>query len=271
MKKFIILIFTNLTVASGLAMEPLDTMWLKITYHVSLKDFVEREKGRECNAVLEIGKTASSFYSPEYRRQVEVHDSLKALHVTGDVYFQKMFAINGFNKIMTYAVYKNFPTEGSLTYTDEIFGYNYTYKEDIPSIKWELIEGDTIICNYSCKKALGKLRGRTWITWYTLDIPISEGPWKLQGLPGLILYASDSQKDFTFSCLGVKKENRLICFWGNNLNKCTPIELQKELKDYWYDQSGYVNRREGLPKPDLSGLKVKVRPKKPCYIEFYEE
>ena len=58
MKKFIILIFTNLTVASGLAMEPLDTMWLKITYHVSLKDFVEREKGRESNAVLEIGKTA---------------------------------------------------------------------------------------------------------------------------------------------------------------------------------------------------------------------
>ncbi|RQE01044.1 GLPGLI family protein, partial [Prevotella intermedia] len=41
-----------------------------------------------------------------------------------------------------------------------------------------------------CKKATTNFRGRYWEVWYTEDIPISQGPWKLCGLPGMILKAN---------------------------------------------------------------------------------
>jgi len=40
---------------------------------------------------------------------------------------------------------------------------------------------------YDCRRAIGKFRGREYEVWYTTDIPIPGGPFKLGGLPGLIL------------------------------------------------------------------------------------
>lgn len=68
-------------------------------------------------------------------------------------------------------------------------------KEKTPKINWIL---DTItkqIGNYKAHKATGFFRGRHYTAWYTLDIPLPYGPWKLQGLPGLILEAYDKDKE----------------------------------------------------------------------------
>ncbi len=67
-----------------------------------------------------------------------------------------------------------------------------------------MVSGDTTIVGYKCKKAICNFRGRKWTAWYTLDIPISEGPWKLDGLPGMIFKAIDSLNQFSFECIGVK-------------------------------------------------------------------
>ena len=63
---------------------------------------------------------------------------------------------------------------------------------------WKLEDGDTTIVEYACHKATTHFKGRTWHVWYAPDIPISEGPWKLSGLPGLILAAKDSEGLFSF-------------------------------------------------------------------------
>ncbi len=49
---------------------------------------------------------------------------------------------------------------------------------------------DTII-GYPCKKASCRFRGRDWNVWFTEEIPISQGPRKFAGLPGMILKAVD--------------------------------------------------------------------------------
>ena len=59
---------------------------------------------------------------------------------------------------------------------------------------WQLFNESKQIQNYHCKKAQIKKNGRTFTVWYTLQIPISMGPLKLNGLPGLILEVEEAEK-----------------------------------------------------------------------------
>lgn len=71
-------------------------------------------------------------------------------------------------------------------------------KDKAKNISWELTDETKTISSFECQKAIGEFRGRTYTVWFTNDIPISVGPWKLNGLPGLILEASDSSNKFHF-------------------------------------------------------------------------
>lgn len=66
--------------------------------------------------------------------------------------------------------------------------------EKKPDIKWIFTKESKKIGNYTCNKAITTFRGRDYTAWYTTAIPIPYGPWKLNGLPGLVLEAYD--KDF---------------------------------------------------------------------------
>ena len=45
---------------------------------------------------------------------------------------------------------------------------------------------------FTCNKATTKYAGREYTAWYTLDVPISYGPYKFFGLPGLIIKIEES-------------------------------------------------------------------------------
>ena len=53
--------------------------------------------------------------------------------------------------------------------------------------QWKILAENDSVLSYLCSKAECQLKGRTWTAWFTAEIPISEGPWKLCGLPGLFL------------------------------------------------------------------------------------
>lgn len=72
------------------------------------------------------------------------------------------------------------------------YGY-YHFEDNIPEIKWELLTETKKIGGFSCKKATGKFRGRNYTAWYTEEIPVNAGPWKLKGLSGLILEVADEK------------------------------------------------------------------------------
>lgn len=71
---------------------------------------------------------------------------------------------------------------------------HYSVNEEIPNMKWKLINEKKKINDFLCKKAQTTFRGRTYVAWYTEDIPISSGPWKFNGLPGLILSIDDNEE-----------------------------------------------------------------------------
>lgn len=101
-------------------------------------------------------------------------------------------------------IYKNYPEEGKLTHTEKICTDWFRYEEEVPELEWELGDTTTTILGYECHGAVCNFRGRRWTAFYTEEIPLMEGPWKLQGLPGLILKASDKDGHYRFECIGIK-------------------------------------------------------------------
>lgn len=76
-------------------------------------------------------------------------------------------------------------------------GFRYV-KEELPQINWEITADTQKIGNFVCTKATAEFRGRNYTAWFTTEIPLPFGPWKLHGLPGLILEAYDTHKEVYF-------------------------------------------------------------------------
>ena len=148
------------------------------------------------------------------------------------------------------------PQKGTLTYTDVLHNdFFFCYEESIPTFSWELADGDTIIIGYPCHKAVCKFRGRTWTAWYSLDLPFDNGPWKLGGLPGLILAASESRHEFSFVATGIEqmRQTATICFQPKRYLRSTPVKFQHLLEDYWKDQ--WNTSKRGWYLNDFQSLK----------------
>ncbi|WP_394991324.1 GLPGLI family protein [Emticicia sp.] len=82
---------------------------------------------------------------------------------------------------------------------EKVVGKSFIYEESLPAIKWKLSNESKLIGKFKCQKATTTFRGRNYVAWFTTEIPISMGPWKLNGLPGLILEAFDDTLQIQFA------------------------------------------------------------------------
>ncbi|MDO5616595.1 MAG: GLPGLI family protein [Cruoricaptor ignavus] len=94
----------------------------------------------------------------------------------------------------------SFKVKEDFIYTENGQVYNYLNieKKDIVGVEplcnihWEITNEEKKINDFTCYKAMGKFRGREYVVWFTPEIPVPYGPWKLGGLPGLILEAEET-------------------------------------------------------------------------------
>jgi len=102
----------------------------------------------------------------------------------------------------------------------------YTYEEDIPTQEWS-VNTDSVmtIMGMECHLATTKFRGRVWKVWFTEEIPVSLGPWKLGGLPGLILKAVADDDFIKLTAVSIKTEGlapvTLYNWGGKNMTRWT--------------------------------------------------
>ncbi|OPC43957.1 GLPGLI family protein [Elizabethkingia anophelis] len=82
----------------------------------------------------------------------------------------------------------------------------YQYEEEQPIFKWTLNNETKEILGYNCKKATTEYRGRKYIAWYTEDIPINNGPYIFQGLPGLIMQIEDTKSHYSFTAIAIDRK-----------------------------------------------------------------
>lgn len=110
--------------------------------------------------------------------------------------------------IHTY-ITKNFP-DGSMRVYDRWGDENGFYDEPLSEQVWTISDDSTrTILGYNCIMASTDYHGRHWTAWFTPDIPVQDGPWKLHGLPGLILMA-ESSPAFRFEATGIEHTDKTI-------------------------------------------------------------
>lgn len=76
-------------------------------------------------------------------------------------------------------------------------------EEDNNRIEWKIMNKFKKILNYNCQYAVGEFRGRKYDVWFAVDLPLPIGPWKLNGLPGIILEALDEDKVYDFKAIKI--------------------------------------------------------------------
>lgn len=99
---------------------------------------------------------------------------------------------------------RNYPEGETTTFDDAMMG-SYRISEKTQTPQWSIGSDTCTIIGYHCTKAETNFKGRHWTVWYAEDIPLDNGPWKLIGLPGLILKATDAKKQYIFEAKGLEQ------------------------------------------------------------------
>lgn len=109
------------------------------------------------------------------------------------------------SKLFMSTLYKDYEMN-EIRITDEISLFDkFVFTDQLKPQDWE-IESDTLtILGYHSQKATCNYRGRNWIAWFTNEIPLSEGPWKFYGLPGLITKIADDKEHYSFTLTGFQE------------------------------------------------------------------
>ena len=154
----------------------------------------------------------------------------------------------------------------------EIMGKRFLVKDELTEYEWELSSETKNIGNYTCYKATfteevenvrmtfdngeskeEKKKEKIITTaWYTLQVPISNGPGNYQGLPGLILEINDGKK--TIVCTEII------------LNPADKIKLQEPEKGKVVSQKKYDEIQKEKTKEmmeryrsrDGKGIEIKI-------------
>lgn len=120
-------------------------------------------------------------------------------------------------------VWTGYP-EGKQTVRDHIMPNHYETCQALQPIRWTLKEDTVTVGGYLCQTATCELYGRKWLACYADDIPTTAGPWKLGGLPGLIVAAQTADGIHRFRLVSVQRIATPIYYEHNAIT----IKLSEE-------------------------------------------
>ena len=228
------------------AQHPVPQTMTRIHYAVKFSLCEEQQAAYEDEAILDIGSKVSHFYSRNSVAREQIRDSVLA---AGGSYYDVVDALGRSvypNTRMKYQIWKNLPSRGMLTFTDTNLK-RFRYTESLETPQWTLVGKDSIIADYPCQQAETFYRGRHWTVWFTPDIPVSDGPWKLHGLPGLILQAEDSEHWFSFVCIEIENAPyKELAVPEKKYVDCTRKEYEDLVKLMWEDPYAFSQKVAGF-------------------------
>ena len=254
-----ILLLASLAVRAAAREPVLDRAHMKCLYRYIYTFDTLKNELRDDLLILQIGKEVSKCYS-YYTFQC---DSLRRTPDGAKVWselFRRAIEKDGIYgdfphvRMSTY-VYKNYPT-GQMTITDRISLQDYCYVDSLHTQTWTMGDSTREVLGYTCQQATADFRGRRWTAWFAMDIPVSDGPWKLGGLPGLILEAYDEGQQHVFTAVGLErvKDEPIIFnrpFRGNHrFEQTNRLDFLRMERRSLMDSNSFIQMETGI---DLLG------------------
>lgn len=194
--------------------------------------------------VLDFNSQSSFYYSEaflERRKAIELQLAIsKSNGQIVDIDARKMAKPK-----IDYSVYKE---NGKVFVTSRISSDFFTFEGDFPNWKTNYIDEKQIL-GYKCNKATTIFNKRLYTAWYTKEIPISEGPYRFKGLPGLILEIEDTNEYDKFIAVSIEKKKIEISPLQNGItvSRSEYLKKREEFKNNPYPgKSMDLNRRNQL-------------------------
>jgi hypothetical protein len=151
---------------------------LEVRYLIRFNDDFDRGRtDRLHSGYLITGNGRTSFLMVA-RSSYKPKDDMD-IHLTGDTSF----------KVMT-------EQQAGLLYSSEedITGDRFWVSDSLYPMQWTILDGKKQIGELTTQQATCWFRGRRYEAWFAPEIPISAGPWKMGGLPGLIVELEDDRQ-----------------------------------------------------------------------------
>lgn len=214
--------------------EILEPAWVECQYiKRTVTDTLDRDNDfRETVMALRIGESISMFYSVPRMQFDSLYYANRDLErrLWHEAAMNKKPSPGGLEKE---SVYKNYP-EGKITMFNQFATMNWRCVEDWQVPEWTLCDSVKVVLEYTCQLATCDYRGRKWHAWFSPEIPVSEGPWKLCGLPGLILEAYDDHNDYHYTAFSLRTEGiDPVGIYSYRGEKWAKIERLKYCQRWW--------------------------------------
>lgn len=218
-----------------------------------LKDAKISENLREGLCVLQIGENYSKFSDTKTLQKDSLFEKFSHLKSVGGKEMNQLFM---YNPLWSMESLKS-GADKKITYQKR-YKTKYEYEEIQPELKWQLHNESKKILDYSCKKATVKYRGREFVAWYTTEVPINNGPYVFEGLPGLILELKDSQNKYHFTAVGIDKKPMDIYLRNDKeILKISRVKF-REVEKIYHDNPGAFHGK--AINEDGSPIVVKSKP-----------
>lgn len=245
MKKTLTILTIFFAAAAAVAREKADII---VSYDVHTPDFEKGKSEHIYHCTLLANCNVSKFYSP----RVEHHDSLKSTPQGRDVYNNMIMAaiLGGDTQAVpgsdeSQYIMKN--KDATMTVYETHRENKYRYEESPMDWKWQIADSTKVILGYECIKATTNFHGRDWTVWFSPEIPLQTGPWKLCGLPGMIMEAWCDGNQYGFYATGIEKTNKSIkgVYLSKDYEKITREDFLRIKRKYIDNPMGNLKSQHG--------------------------
>lgn len=163
----------------------IDTSMVEVRYSFKFKSHSSQKQYNEDIRVVQVGRNTIKDYS----EIVYHYDSLATEN------YKKGLSTSN-NPHVTYPceIYSYLANKQRLIKYRMILNAGVLcYPSEWEELQWEYSSEEPVkIHDLYCNKAITRFAGREYIAYYTIDIPMSYGPYKFYGLPGLIVRLEES-------------------------------------------------------------------------------
>ncbi|MDR0989176.1 MAG: GLPGLI family protein [Prevotellaceae bacterium] len=149
---------------------------------------------------------------------------------------------------MSETLFRGYPDAGKVTTLDEVGLSHLRCTEADEAPRWTLLPDTTTLLVYHCRRAVATFKGRTWRVWYTPDVPVDAGPWKLHGLPGMIVAAEDADGHYSFRLCGLERMRvpRALHYEGGSYEPVSRKAYRQVHERYAADPVGFITEGPGV-------------------------